>query len=612
MVLASIQTVTGAKTFGSAGAVGKLLIAGTTSGAITLDAAAVAGTAVLTLQGTTGTIYSTGGTDVAVADGGTGGSAASITLFNNITGYTASGATGTTSTNLVFSTSPTLVTPTLGVASATSLATSAAIPLLLTNGQLVNIALTSQTVGATTLTIPNFASVVDTFVFITLAQTLANKTLTTPVLTGLPTGTGVATANTASTLVARDASGNFSAGTITASLTGNASGSAATVTGAAQTAITSVGTLTGLTVSGTLSHTNASPFSMTNGQVVTVALTAQTVGIATLTIPDFANVSDTFVFKTKAETLSNKTFVAPALGTVASGVISACTSTSMVMVTPVLGTPTSGVLTNCTGLPVAGGGTGVATLTAYAPVFGGTTGTGAVQSGTAGTSGQVLTSNGAGALPTFQAAGGGTPRFTVIHDMSAVARYSTSNTGTGAVTLVITGDGGLKCNTGATDGSKSSLFTEGSPAQAIYADSPELQAYAVISSDTSTAFVSWILIDGDNTAPSNAGAKTGRHIGYILDTTVLYASNADDTTQTTTDVSAGITMTQDNIYRAVQSGTANIKFYVNKALVATHTTNIKSTGSTTTLIYVGIDNDTGVTTDRFLIISNFNVLFDAQ
>lgn len=53
---------------------------------------------------------------------------------------------------------------------------------------------------------------------------------------------------------------------------------------------------------------------------------------------------------------------------------------------------------------VAGGGLGVTTLTAYAPIFGGTTSTGAVQSGTVGTSGQVLTSNGAGALPTFQSA----------------------------------------------------------------------------------------------------------------------------------------------------------------------------------------------------------------
>ena len=41
-------------------------------------------------------------------------------------------------------------------------------------------------------------------------------------------------------------------------------------------------------------------------------------------------------------------------------------ATSPTLVTPLLGTPTSGVLTNCTGLPVAGGGTGVATLSGLA------------------------------------------------------------------------------------------------------------------------------------------------------------------------------------------------------------------------------------------------------
>ena len=45
-----------------------------------------------------------------VANGGTNATTASITSFNNITGYTAAGATGTTSTNLVFSTSPTFTT----------------------------------------------------------------------------------------------------------------------------------------------------------------------------------------------------------------------------------------------------------------------------------------------------------------------------------------------------------------------------------------------------------------------------------------------------------------------------------------------------------------------
>lgn len=48
-----------------------------------------------------------------VANGGTNATSASITAFNNITGYTAAGATGTTSTNLVFSTAPTISQPNL-------------------------------------------------------------------------------------------------------------------------------------------------------------------------------------------------------------------------------------------------------------------------------------------------------------------------------------------------------------------------------------------------------------------------------------------------------------------------------------------------------------------
>jgi hypothetical protein len=56
-----------------------------------------------------------------IANGGTNASTASITSFNNITGYSASGATGTTTTNLVFSTSPTLVTPVLGTPSSGTL-----------------------------------------------------------------------------------------------------------------------------------------------------------------------------------------------------------------------------------------------------------------------------------------------------------------------------------------------------------------------------------------------------------------------------------------------------------------------------------------------------------
>jgi hypothetical protein len=61
-------------------------------------------------------------------------------------------------------------------------------------------------------------------------------------------------------------------------------------------------------------------------------------------------------------------------------------------------------------LVVANGGTGIATVGSdtYSVICGGTTATGVFQTVSGnGTSGQVLTSNGAGALPTWQAAGGG-------------------------------------------------------------------------------------------------------------------------------------------------------------------------------------------------------------
>lgn len=182
--------------------------------------------------------YNPGGTDVAVADGGTGASTAATARTNlglvigtDVLAYNANVAfrtdklsvfAATTSAELlgvisdetgsgalVFANTPTLVTPVLGVASATSLATSAAIPLLLTNGQLVNVSLTAQTVGATTLTIPDFASVVDEFTFKTKAQIMSNKTFVAPAL-GTP-ASGVMT-NVTGVPAAAILAGSFGAG----------------------------------------------------------------------------------------------------------------------------------------------------------------------------------------------------------------------------------------------------------------------------------------------------------------------------------------------------------------------------------------------------------------
>jgi len=87
----------------------------------------------------------------------------------------------------------------------------------------------------------------------------------------------------------------------------------------------------------------------------------------------------------------------------ASGTGAFAGTVSPVFVTPTLGTPVSGAITNCTGLLVAGGGTSRASATPYAVICGGTTSTGAQQSiDTVGNAGQVLTSNGAGFLPSMQ------------------------------------------------------------------------------------------------------------------------------------------------------------------------------------------------------------------
>jgi len=109
--------------------------------------------------------------------------------------------------------------------------------------------------------------------------------------------------------------------------------------------------------------------------------------------------------------------------------------TNAVLVTPNIGTPSAGVLTNCTGLPVAGGGTGAASFTAYAVLCAGTTSTGAVQNVSGvGTTGQILTSNGAGALPTWQAAASGGFAWTTVSGTTQAAAinsgYVANNAGT--------------------------------------------------------------------------------------------------------------------------------------------------------------------------------------
>ena len=225
-------------------------------------------------------------------------------------------------------------------------------------------------------------------------------------------------ANTVSTIVARDGSGNFSAGTITASLTGTASNvtTNANLTGhvtsvgnaAVLGSFTSLQLLTALTdetgtganvfatsptlVTPALGTPSSGTLTSCTGLPITGITSSTTIGLGVGSI-DLGHETDTTLARSAAgvvtiegvevvtlsrtQTLTNKTLTSPTL------------------TTPVLGTPSSGTLTSCTGLPlstgvtgtlpVANGGTGVTSSTgtgsvvlSASPTFTGTVGAAAI------------------------------------------------------------------------------------------------------------------------------------------------------------------------------------------------------------------------------------------
>jgi hypothetical protein len=107
--------------------------------------------------------------------------------------------------------------------------------------------------------------------------------------------------------------------------------------------------------------------------------------------------------------------------------------TSLSGLTP--NTSTTGAITLAGTLGVPSGGTGATTFTAYGVLTGGTTSTGAVQSVVSvGSSGQVLVSNGASALPTFQTLASGasisndTSTASTLYPLFAAATTGTPST----------------------------------------------------------------------------------------------------------------------------------------------------------------------------------------
>lgn len=141
---------------------------------------------------------------------------------------------------------------------------------------------------------------------------------------------------------------------------------------------------------------------------------------------------------------STSVVIAPA-GTLSGTTLNATVVTSSLTA---VGTIATGVWQG-TPVTVAYGGTGDSSLTAYAVLCGGTTSTGALQQVSGlGTSGYVLTSNGAGALPTWQATGAGSGTVTTVSVVSTNGFAGTvaNATSTPAITMECTITGILKGN----------------------------------------------------------------------------------------------------------------------------------------------------------------------
>jgi hypothetical protein len=334
----------------------------------------------------------------------TTGSAATVTTNANLTGVITSTGNATviasqtgTGTKFVVDTSPTLVTPTIGAATATSVnkitltAPATGATLTIADGATLTASATASVSGTNTgdnATNTAYSSLVSNATHTgdaTGATALTVVKINGVLMSGLATGilkntttTGVPSIATAGTdyVAPSGALGTPTSGTLTnctfPTLNQSTTGNASTVTTNANLTgvITSVGNATSIasqTGTGTKFVVDTSP------TLITPVLGTPTSGTLTnCTFPTLnqnttgnaATVTTNADLTGVITSTGNATVIASQTGTGTKFVM----DTSPTLVTPVLGTPSSGTLTSCTGLPVSTGvsglGTNVATFLA--------------------------------------------------------------------------------------------------------------------------------------------------------------------------------------------------------------------------------------------------------
>ena len=191
------------------------------------------------------------------------------------------------------------------------------------------------------------------------------------------------------------------------------------------------------------------------------------------------------------------------------------------------------------------GGTGGTSFTAYSPIVGGTTTTGAFQSaGSLGVAGYILTSNGNAAVPTFQAPAGGTGTVTSASVVSANGFAGTvaTATTTPAITLTTSITGVLKGNGTAISAATAGTDYAGLNSTNVYTGTNTFDTvYGTVTSQSGTTYTLAAADCGTEIAFTNASAITVT-IPAALTTgcniAILQTTSAGQVTVTGTAVSA--------------------------------------------------------------------------
>lgn len=213
----------------------------------------------------------------------------------------------------------------------------------------------------------------------------------------------------------------------------------------------------------------------------------------------------------------------------------------------------------------------------------------------------------------WAAAGGSsipTLDFSTIFETSG--RFTNGVGGSGSITY---GSNGVLLNTssGTTSYCDWNLNTTGLNNVDMSLGNPQFSAALGVLTAPSAGDSYWGigLLTVAGTGITYTGDQMGFKALYTASTLTLSATNANGTTETATDITSGITITNEIFWHAIKSGTTNVKFYLDRVLKATHTTNLPNSTAGSNVAQIATSNRSTDTQWR-LRASTLNIKIDMQ